>query len=83
VSRERRKLVWRAAFFGDPQVRVLRASEDATTPAGSDSATAAIGVGNGRRRRGAVAPPTPNISSAAAVANEQKASKVLGVVFFT
>ena len=69
VSRERRKLMWKATFFSDQQIRVVRASESQR---------------NRRLRNGTgEVPSTPNISSAAAVANEQKASKVLGVVFFT
>lgn len=39
-------------------------------------------IGN-RTSQSSTLKSTPNISSAATVANEQKASKVLGVVFFT
>lgn len=108
VSRERRKLVWKARMsFGisgsvrndnrrkrnrnnhgiggeggseddDEEqrrqpVRILRASRSRKISSNS----------SGGGGSGVVATMTPNISSAASVANEQKASKVLGVVFFT
>lgn len=49
----------------------------------SATASAASSTGTSHRRSGSIVSSVPNISSAATVANEQKASKVLGVVFFT
>lgn len=73
VARERRKLMWKAriSFASDPPARIVRAS--APPPKNW------ISTISNRTSQSS----TPNISSAATVANEQKASKVLGVVFFT
>lgn len=99
VSRERRKLLWKSRFpftnlSGEP-IRIMKPSSNAasSTSGGirgrkissiSNNSHHSTGTTSGNRRSGSlISSSTPNISSAATVANEQKASKVLGVVFFT
>lgn len=85
VSRERRRLIWKARItfsapchVHDQPVRIVKAS------AAVNRSRKMSGSPGTRHRSGSlVTSSTPNISSAATVANEQKASKVLGVVFFT
>lgn len=103
VSRERRKLVWKARM--SPFASNGRRSASKRTPRDVEGGVGGSDDDDDQRRQpiriirasrsrkissnsngggsGVVATMTPNISSAATVANEQKASKVLGVVFFT
>lgn len=113
VSRERRKLIWKARITFSPSchcslstpaadvqhdqqqqpIRIVKASARAAAATSraasgrkisSSSGNAVVASTPHHRRSGSiVSSSTPNISSAATVANEQKASKVLGVVFFT
>lgn len=114
VSRERRRLIWKARITFSPSchcslstpaaavqhdqqqqpIRIVKASTRAVASAAtsrasgrkisSSSGNAVVASTPHHRRSGSiVSSSTPNISSAATVANEQKASKVLGVVFFT
>lgn len=62
-------------------IRIIKAS--ASTASSMASRGRKVGSTTPRRSGSIVSSSTPNISSAATVANEQKASKVLGVVFFT
>ena len=112
VSRERRRLIWKARISFSPScqcsllssshptavdndggggsdqpIRIVKASANNTTTTSSRgrkiSSTSSTATTTPRRSGSIVSSSTPNISSAATVANEQKASKVLGVVFFT
>ena len=91
VSRERRKLIWKSRIsFSSPcspagnsqsqPIRIVKASAVSSSRGRKISSTS---VTTHRRSGSLLSSSTPNISSAATVANEQKASKVLGVVFFT
>lgn len=96
VLRERRRLIWKARISfssscqcsltarttpdDDQPIRIIKASASTSSAA---SRGRKIGSTTPRRSNSIVSSSTPNISSAATVANEQKASKVLGVVFFT
>lgn len=109
VSRERRRLIWKARISFSPScqcsllssthqtqtavddgqpIRIVKASANNTTTTSTSrgrkiSSTSSTTTTTPRRSGSIVSSSTPNISSAATVANEQKASKVLGVVFFT
>lgn len=97
VSRERKRLIWKArisfSFGGGRSASSRPMLDDADQPVRVVKANKTTGRcrkvvdPSARRRSFSLLPSSSasshNISSAATVANEQKASKVLGVVFFT